>query len=202
MCRAQDPVDRAGEISAPVKFAPVARYALLTRGYNAEGGAPRREGSVSTLRSLLILIVLATFAACAGKLDHCWVCQREIHPQVRATVTLGNGKNVSACCPRCALHYGQESPDPVQAIRVTDYAGAGSLPMKQAFLVEGSDEAPCMHHPPVTDPAGAPMQVCYDRCMPSLIAFRTEAAARTFAAEHGGTLYAPGSFPGLPRAER
>ena len=157
---------------------------------------------MSTLRSLLIFIVLVTLANCAGKVDHCWVCQREIHPQVRATLTLGSGKTVSACCPRCALHYAKEGPEPVQAIRVADHAGAGSLPMKQAFLVEGSDEAPCMHQPPVTDPSGVPVQVCYDRCMPSLIAFRAEAAARAFAAEHGGTLYAPGSLPGLPVAAR
>jgi len=157
---------------------------------------------MSTLRCLLIFIVLATLGACAGKAEQCWVCQREIHPQVRTTITLEGGKSVSTCCPRCALHYGQENREPVRGIRVTDYAGGGSLPMSQAFLVEGSDEAPCMHHPPVIDPAGAPMQMCYDRCTPSLISFRGAATARAFAAEHGGTLYAPGSFPGLPPATR
>ncbi len=157
---------------------------------------------MSTLRSLLILIVLAALAACAGKADLCWVCQREIHPQVRATLTLGGGKTVTACCPRCALHYQKESPEAVRDIQVTNYAGGGSLPMQQAFLVEGSDETPCMHHPPVIDQAGAPMQMCYDRCMPSLIAFREATAARAFVSEHGGTVYPPGSLPGLPPAAR
>ena len=151
---------------------------------------------------MFIFIALATLAACAGNADLCWVCQREIHHQVRATLTLGGGKTVSTCCPRCALHYEQEGPEPVRGIRVTDYAGGGNLPMNQAFLVEGSDETPCMHHPPAIDPAGAPMQMCYDRCMPSLIAFRAAATARAFAAEHGGTLHAPGSFPGIPPATR
>lgn len=149
---------------------------------------------MSTLRSLLILIVLATFAACAGEPDHCGVCQREIHPQVRATVALGNGRTVTACCPRCALHYEKEGPETVRDILVTDYAGGGSLPMSEAFLVEGSDETPCMRHSPLVDPSGSPMQMCYDRCVPSLIAFREAAAARAFAAEHGGSLHSPGSF--------
>lgn len=157
---------------------------------------------MSTLRSLLTALVLASLVACAGHTDRCWVCQREIHAPVRATLTLGSGKIVSACCPRCALHYEREGPEPVRVIRVTDYAGSGSLPMRQAFLVEGSDETPCMHHPPIVDTAGTPMQMCYDRCMPSLIAFRAAAVARAFAEEHGGTLYAPGSLPGLPSAAR
>jgi hypothetical protein len=153
-------------------------------------------------RLLLILVVPATLAACTGKAEQCWVCQREVHPQVRATLTLGSGRTVAACCPRCALHYEREGPEAVREIRVTDFAGGGSLPMNQAFLVEGSDEAPCMHHPPAIDPAGAPMQMCYDRCMPSLIAFREAATARAFAAEHGGTVLPPGSLPVPPPAAR
>jgi hypothetical protein len=157
---------------------------------------------MSTLRFLMVSLLLATLAACAGKADLCWVCQREIHPQVRATLTLGSGKTVTTCCPRCALHYDKEGPQPVRAIQVTDYAGGGNLPMSQAFLVEGSDETPCMHHPPAMDPAGGPMQMCYDRCMPSLIAFRVAGAARAFAADHGGTVYPPGALPGLPHPAR
>jgi hypothetical protein len=45
----------------------------------------------------------------------------------------------------------------------------------------------------VTAGEGAPLHACYDRCMPSLIAFRDAAAARAFVAEHGGRLQPPGS---------
>ncbi len=38
------------------------------------------------------------------------------------------------------------------------------------------------------------MQVCYDRCMPSLIAFKTSGEARAFLDEHGGEIHAPGTF--------
>jgi len=151
-------------------------------------------------RTTLLLLGLGAFLGCAREPKHCWVCQREIHPQVEASITLASGKTVSACCPRCALHYQEEPGNRVRRITVTDYAGAGTLSFEQAYLVEGSDETPCFHHPAVMDESKAPMKVCFDRCMPSLIAFREEAAARSFRDEHGGTLYPPGAFPGLPPA--
>ena len=150
------------------------------------------------IRAWLIPILLALLLSCSPKPSLCWVCEREIHPEVRATLTLGDGRRVPACCPRCALHYKQESATAPRAITVTDHAGGGSLPFEKAFLVEGSDETPCIRHHPVLDERRTPMHVCYDRCMPSLIAFAAEGAARAFVREHGGTLHAPGSLTGLP----
>ena len=89
-----------------------------------------------------------------------------------------------------------------RAISVTDHAGGGSLAFESAFLVEGSDETPCMRHHPVLDERRTPMHVCYDRCMPSLIAFAAEDAARAFVREHGGTLHAPGTLADLPAEGR
>ena len=152
------------------------------------------------LRAILLLLGLGVFFGCAGEPAHCWVCQREIHPQVEATLTFANGKQVPACCPRCALHYQEEPGNRVRRITVTDYAGSGTLPFDRAYLVEGSDETPCVHHPAVMDESKSPMQVCFDRCMPSLIAFRSADAARRFQSDHGGTLHPPGAFPGLPPA--
>jgi hypothetical protein len=151
-----------------------------------------------TFRAGVILIWVAAILGCSREPAHCWVCQREIHPQVAATLTLGNGKKVPACCPRCALHYQEEPGNRVRRITVSDYAGNGTLPLSEAFLVEGSDETPCVHHPAVMDESKSPMQVCFDRCMPSLIAFRTRETAQRFQSDHGGTLYPPGDFPGLP----
>lgn len=150
-------------------------------------------------RILLITALLAALAACARRPEVCGVCQREVHESVRTTLTLSSGRNVVACCPRCALHYQKEPGHRVRAIRVTDYASGSTLAFSDAFLVEGSDETPCMrHHAAAADESKAPMQVCYDRCMPSLIAFREAAAARSFVDDHGGTLYPPRTFPGLP----
>ncbi len=154
---------------------------------------------MSSLRFFLILTLLTSLAACAHRPEKCWICQREVHDSVRTTLTLASGENVVACCPRCAMHYQEEPDNRVREIRVTDYAGGSSLPFSHAFLVEGSDETPCLHHHTgMADESKTPMQVCYDRCMPSLIAFKEETAARAFAAEHGGRTYPPGTFPGLP----
>ncbi len=158
--------------------------------------------SAVRLAVALLAIALAALVCCARQPDRCWVCEREIHAQVRTTLTLASGRQVHACCPRCALHYKEETGDRVQSIRVTDQAAGGPLPFAAAYFVEGSDETPCLHHPPVVDETRTPMQVCYDRCMPSLIAFRDGAAARAFLADHGGTLHPPGRFPGLPPPSR
>ncbi len=149
-------------------------------------------------RRALLAILILLGAACAARPERCWVCDRAIHPRVRATLALAGGRTVHACCPRCALHYRENAAADLRAIAVTDYAGGASMPIDAAWFVEGSDEAPCMQHPPVADPTLTPMQVCYDRCLPSLIAFRDGGAARAFAAVHGGSVLAPGTYPPVP----
>jgi len=151
----------------------------------------------STRLLLLSAALVAALTACSVRADQCWVCQREIAPRVRVTLSLENGRQVHACCPRCALHYGTESGRSVRRIEVSDYASNGTLDLKQAYLVEGSDEAPCLkHHHPMIDEGGTPMQVCYDRCMPSLVAFGSREAAAAFQEEHGGAVIPPGGLAG------
>ncbi|HEV8374893.1 MAG TPA: hypothetical protein VGR38_01525 [Candidatus Polarisedimenticolia bacterium] len=149
------------------------------------------------MRISFLFVLLMVSLACARQAERCWVCEREIHSSVRATLTLADGKRVPACCPRCALHYREEPGNRVRDITATDYASGRTLPLERAFLVEGSDETPCVHHPAVMDETHMPMQACYDRCMPSLIAFGSDSRARAFLSDHGGTLYAPSTFPGL-----
>ncbi|MGH9750794.1 MAG: hypothetical protein ACRD6R_12825 [Candidatus Polarisedimenticolia bacterium] len=146
---------------------------------------------------LLPALLLPLLAACVAHADRCWVCEREVHDEVRATLVLANGRKVPACCPRCALHYRHERGEALRDIEVTDHGGGGRLPLGAAFLVEGSDLTPCLEHHPVVDERRVPMQVCYDRCMPSLIAFAAGTQARAFIEEHGGALHAPGSAPDL-----
>lgn len=141
----------------------------------------------------IVLGALAGLGACVARTELCWVCEREVHKRLRATFVLANGRSVPACCPRCALHYREEPGNRVRSIRVTDYDTNTALPLERAWLVEGSDETPCLRHHLVADAAGGPLHICYDRCVPSLIAFRDGAAARAFIAEHGGELRAPGA---------
>lgn len=158
---------------------------------------PRRPAAVALVAALLVAMTLAAAllpAGCARRPDLCGLCQREIHPEVRTVVAFPDDRRVAACCPRCALHVAKDGGAAARTIEVTDYAGGGMLPLDAAWLVDGSDETPCLrHHAPVTAGEGAPLHTCYDRCMPSLIAFRDAATARAFVSEHGGTLQPPGS---------
>jgi hypothetical protein len=146
-------------------------------------------------------------AGCARRPELCGLCQRPIHTEVRTVVEFADGRRVAACCPRCALRVAEgdrggaaNRPETaragVRSISVTDHAGGGTLPIESAWLVDGSDETPCLrHHGPVTTGEGTSLHACYDRCMPSLIAFRDGGAARAFVAEHGGTLQPPATGP-------
>jgi hypothetical protein len=130
----------------------------------------------------------------------CEVCRREAHPEVASAVILADGRRVTTCCPRCALRYAGEAGRQPARIEVTDYASRRVLPLDLAYLVEGSDETPCLrHHAPATGGEGAPLHLCFDRCMPSLIAFAAEPAARAFMEEHGGELLPPGHRPAAPQ---
>ena len=160
-------------------------------------GRSFRGGARLILARLLLPALVAALAACSSQSEVCWVCQREITPNVRVTLSLDEGRKVHACCPRCALHYQSEGDRTVRHIAVSDHATGGSLSLESAYFVEGSDETPCLkHHHAMTGDGGAPMQVCYDRCMPSLIAFARRDAAQAFLEEHGGALIPPGGLAG------
>jgi hypothetical protein len=141
---------------------------------------------------ILTLVVLIALACLRGG-EKCGVCHREVHAGSRAVV-VASGKGIVTCCPRCALHHLQESGGKPDSLRLTDHEGGGDLEWKRAWLLEGSDETPCLHQPPVMDETHTPTHLCYDRCLPSLLAFAGEEPARAFRAEHGGTLFPPGTF--------
>jgi len=160
-----------------------------------DDGTPRR--AVAPLAATALAAGLLVLAGCAPRPASCGVCDREIHPGVRATIILDSGKTIPVCCPRCALHYRPPEARSVRGIQVTDHASGGRLAFGAAYLVEGSDETPCLSHAPPFGDSRTPMHLCYDRCMPSLIAFADETVARTFVAQHGGTLHAPGMLQTL-----
>jgi hypothetical protein len=140
---------------------------------------------------LFAILLLSGLPGCRPSPAMCAICDRPIHTEMTATVVLADGRRLVACCPRCALHHRDAHGTEVRSIEVTDHAGGGRLPLDRAFLVDGSDLTPCLDHAPKVAPGGAPMHTCYDRCVPSLIAFKDEAAARAFIGDHGGTLRPP-----------
>jgi hypothetical protein len=149
---------------------------------------------VTALFSLSLILTLPLFPGCARGAQMCGACGREIHPALRVTLQLEGRRDLHACCPRCALHFRNEGEVKVVGVRVSDYVSGGPLAIESAWLVEGSDETPCVHGAPPAGEGGVPLHRCYDRCVPSLIAFAGEAAARAFMVEHGGTLRPPGEI--------
>jgi hypothetical protein len=141
--------------------------------------------------ALLFAALLSGLPGCRPSPAVCAICDRPIHAEMTATVILADGRRLVACCPRCALHHRDAQAAGVRGVEVTDHAGGGPLPMDRAFLVDGSDLTPCLGHAPKVDPTGVAMHTCYDRCVPSLIAFKDGTAARAFIADHGGTLQPP-----------
>ncbi len=123
----------------------------------------------------------------------CDVCGREIHSGQESTILLKSGKKLHACCPRCAFHHEVNNPGQVERVLVTDHETGEKIKSQEAVYVEGSDEVTCIPESsnPPREP-GVEFRRAYDRCLPSLVAFKDEGAARRFIAVHGGRLLSYG----------
>jgi nitrous oxide reductase accessory protein NosL len=99
-----------------------------------------------------------------------------------------DGKRVTFCCPACALSEGKQLGKPVRVTALTDFPTDEEIDPERAFLVKGSDVNPCAQHAATPLSDKRPMQVAFDRCSPSLLAFSSRSAAEAFARDHGGTI--------------
>lgn len=150
------------------------------------------------LRNSLAGLMLVTIVGGLGYAGYRWfvqpahgcdVCGRELHSGMRATVSLEERKRVDACCPRCALHFAASKPEQAARITVEDRNTGEQIAARAAVYVEGSDAEGCGHagESAPREP-GVPYERIFDRCLPTLIAFKTQADARAFQNVHGGRL--------------
>ncbi len=116
----------------------------------------------------------------------CQVCARPIHVGQGYTLGLTDGTKERACCPRCGLHFHITNADRVQSAWATDYATGEQIEAGPAFYVEGSDLMTCCSTSPVKRELETTYELVWDRCLPSLIAFKTNAEAQQFRHQHGG----------------
>ena len=150
------------------------------------------------IRNLLVGILLVGLVSGAGYFAYhyivlprhqCEICGRAVHAEHYSSVALKSGRQIEACCPRCAMHYELNMPGQVARLLVADNSTGQTIEAQMATYVEGSDQHPCMS---TSDTAprepGVEYDLKYDRCLPSLIAFKDEAAARSFQGQHGGRL--------------
>lgn len=119
--------------------------------------------------------------------EQCALCLRQIQPNMRYRIVLQNGETKNVCCPRCGLHF-QKGRKDIRATYVTDYVSGEELPAKDAVFVENSSVMPCSESAMRRDQSGAQYELSWDRCMPSIIAFRVPSEAEDFLKHHGGVL--------------
>lgn len=118
----------------------------------------------------------------------CSACSRPVHEHTKVTATV-NHKKMVFCCPACALWLHRQSDQPVEISSLTDFSSGEALDPEKAYVVIGSDVNPCLGDDHIlVDPSKQPNRLDFDRCTPSMIAFRHQDVARSFAAENSGSL--------------
>ncbi|MBV6433543.1 MAG: hypothetical protein IANPNBLG_03721 [Bryobacteraceae bacterium] len=149
-----------------------------------------RKGNIAGLAILFIIAALAGYAGWrmrAGNADSCQLCARPLHARSKVTGLL-EGKRKTFCCPACALTAHRQLREKVRILQLTDYATDTPLDPAAAFIVKGSNVNHCVHGHAPLDRDHQPSAMDFDRCSPSLIAFRNERDAMEFIHNHGGRL--------------
>jgi len=116
----------------------------------------------------------------------CPFCDRMVHYGTAYRLSVGN-QILVACCPRCGMHYAAKRPGDVQEARATDLNSGELIPAESAYYVEGGDVEYCTlgEHPVQRVPQGVSVRA-YDRCLPTLVAFKTRPEAEAYRKQHGG----------------
>jgi hypothetical protein len=117
----------------------------------------------------------------------CQICGRDVPKQTEFRVETSKG-TLTACCPRCAMHYMIDHPRQIRGARATDYATGRLVEAKTAYYDEGGDVQYCTLHSPTFErgPSDGVRMRVYDRCLPVLVAFASREEAEAYRRQHGG----------------
>jgi len=149
------------------------------------------RGMVVTLVALLAIGVMSFWAyrheQRRERAEMCPFCDRMVHSVTAYRLKVGDHV-VVACCPRCGMHA-QVNPEQGKAgmAWATDVNTGGQVAAESAVYVEGGDVQYCTHgdQPVMREPHGASTRE-YDRCLPTLVAFKTSQEAKAYQEQHGG----------------
>ena len=116
----------------------------------------------------------------------CNVCNRPIHGGMAFLIDMV-GHREYACCPRCGMHCVIDHPGRIQKAWATDMNSGELIAAESAYYNEGGNIECCAGRGKAIqrNPQGFSVRH-YDRCLPTLVAFKTRAEAETFQKEHGG----------------
>ncbi len=144
---------------------------------------------------ILMVVALLGLAGSVGYFTYvqlrpegvCEVCHRSVHEATAYEIRLEDGAAQKACCPRCGLRFQRDRTD-VASAEVTDFDTGQRVDANDAFFVEGSSVNLCHKKMVEEDRSGVQYQLTWDRCMPSLIAFKGRESADTFRGDYGGVV--------------
>jgi hypothetical protein len=117
--------------------------------------------------------------------EQCYACTRAVHAHMR-TIAMVNGKAKVFCCPACALSEHEQEGKPIRVTELAAFLTGEKLSPAEAFIVKGSDVNMCAHTHEVMDDEKRPADLRYDRCSPSMLAFKQKSEAMAFVRQHGG----------------
>jgi hypothetical protein len=117
--------------------------------------------------------------------NQCYACHRVIHAHLR-TVGMVNGRARTFCCPACALSEHEQEGKPIRITELTAFLTGEKLSPADAFIVKGSDVNMCAQTHELVDAEKWPADLQYDRCSPSMLAFKQKSEAAEFVRQHGG----------------
>ncbi len=144
-----------------------------------------------TLAALLAIAATSFFAYRYERKSEtagmCPFCDRMVHSNTAYWLNVGNHE-VAACCPRCGMHA-QVNQGHVDAgsTWATDVNTGERVSADAATYVEGGDVQYCVHgdQSVTREPIGVSVRE-YDRCLPTLVAFKTPQEAEAYRQQHGG----------------
>ena len=146
---------------------------------------------VVTLVALVAIGVTSFFAYRYEKTREtaglCPLCDRMVHPITAYRLKVGDHV-VAACCPRCGMHAQvSQTPGNPGSAWATDVNTGESVAADSATYVEGGDVQYCTHsdQPMTREPHGVSIRE-YDRCLPTLVAFKMPQEAKVYQQQHGG----------------
>ncbi len=150
----------------------------------------RKEAIVTmlALAAIVAVSIVAYRSVTHAPPDACQICRRTLHRGVTYHLDLAK-ETEEACCPRCGIHFELEHPGAVRQARATDLNSDETIPAQSAVYVEGGDVEYCtMGEKRVErEPEGVSLRA-YDRCLPSLVAFKSAADAESYRAQHSGRI--------------
>ena len=143
-----------------------------------------------TLASLAIIALLigAGYYVYIQLEPVCAICRRPVHKATFYRMVLEDETSVEVCCPRCGLHFQRGRRDVVDA-QVADFSSGERFPADEAHYVENSSVHLCCPTGQIQeDRSGTQYTLAWDRCLPSLVAFRNRSRAVEFSRQRGGLI--------------